>query len=43
MSIAAFALAAASISDPKKEDRKKLMPKRVYTAVRDLSLVPEPR
>ena len=43
MSIATYALAAASIADAKREDHKKVASKRIYTAVRDANVAPEPR
>jgi hypothetical protein len=43
MSIGLFPLADTSISDVKKESAKKLMPKRIYTASPDRTVVPEPR
>lgn len=43
MTIAAFALGDASISEIEKQSPKKLMPKRIYTPRRDREIIPEPR
>lgn len=43
MSLSAYALGDASISEVEKQSAKKLMPKRIYTPKRDRALIPEPR
>ncbi|WP_283938541.1 hypothetical protein [Sphingomonas alba] len=43
MSISAFSLADSSVSEVTKESSKKLPPKRIFTAVPDRTIVPEPR
>jgi hypothetical protein len=43
MSLALFSLGEPSISEVKKESPKKLMPKRIYTASPDRTVIPEAR
>jgi hypothetical protein len=43
LSISVFSLADSSLSEVTKENGKKPQPRRIYTAVPDRTVVPEPR